>query len=90
MEVIIAAALICWAIFVGATYSVGGDPFFFLKKKVYLLDYWDAIRPTREWKPHLAYIYPCIGVGLVALKSDGTTTGVNYIKRWSYNITDLL
>lgn len=83
-------ALLWGAIFVGATYSVGGDPFFFLKKRVYLLDYWGEIRFTREWKQGLAYIYACMGVGLVTLKSDGTTRGVSYITRWSYNLKDLI
>jgi hypothetical protein len=93
MEVIIAVGLIALlfgVIFVSATYGVGGDPFYFLRKKVYLLDYWGKIRFSREWKPGLAYIYPYTGIGLVSLKNDGTTGGVNYIMRWSYDLRELL
>lgn len=89
VEVIIAVGLLA-LFFVSATYVVGGDPFFFLKKRVYLLDYWGKIRFSREWKPGLAYVYPFTGVGLVSLKNDGTTRGVNYITRWSYNLRDLI
>ena len=83
-------AMLWCVILISIAYTVGGDPFFFLKKRVYLLDYWGDIRFTREWKPGLAYIYPWVGVALVNLKSDGTTTGVSYIKRWSYNLRDLI
>lgn len=93
MELIIilgVIAIVGYAIFAVSTSIVGGDPFFFLKKKVYLLDRWGEIRFTREWEPGLAYIYPLAGVALVCLKSNGTTSGVSYIERWSYNLKDLI
>lgn len=92
MELIVATAVvlffmgICWVM---ATLYVGGDPFFFLRKRVYLLDYWGKIRLSRERRPGIAYVYPSVGVGLVILNSDGTTGGVPYIKRWSYKLEDL-
>lgn len=64
--------------------SVGGDPLFFLKKKIYLLDVWGDIYPSRRQKNGEAYVYPLYKIGKITLKSDNTTSGVSYIKYWSY------
>lgn len=84
---VVGTIVVSWAI---STVILGGDPFFFLKKRVYLLDCWGKIRFSREWKPGLAYVYPATGIALIALRSDGTTNGVSYINRWSYNLRDLI
>jgi hypothetical protein len=88
--------LVVFAGFTFASWMVGGDPFFYLRKKVYLLNHLDEILRTREYKTKSGeryfYVYAHSKVGGPNLMNDdGTIRGPScYINRWSYDRDELL
>ncbi len=76
-------------IYMAASSVVGGDPFWFLRKVVYLTDCWGEVRRSREhtdangvkWAP----VYGSTMTGHVVLLPNGATRGESsYIRSWSY------
>lgn len=70
----------CSYVLVG--YIVGCDPWFFLRPRVYLVDYEDDIYKSRLYRGMTAYVYPATQIGEVHLNDDGTVRGSSYINRW--------
>lgn len=89
MEIFAAVFVGCLIWFIIFVLITSNLEVFSLKRKVYFLDYLGEIRLSREYVNGFAYVYPSLGTGLIALKSDGTTSSP-LIKRWSYNLKDLI
>jgi hypothetical protein len=78
--------IVMYGLWIVSSYLTGCDPFYYLKPRVYLLDSWGEIRPSRLYVGHgdkFSYAYPETQVGLLVLNSDGTTSGLSYIEKWS-------
>lgn len=92
----ISALLVSYLIFSFIILMNGGDPLFFLKKRIYLLNHLGEIIKSREHrtksgaKYFYVFAHSKIG-GPNLLNDDGTIQGPSsYIKRWSYDMDELI
>lgn len=93
MVFIITSIIAGIAVSVSMVLAMGGDISAVFRKRIYLLDVWGEITPSRlgPGLGTIAYRFPYYRIGQIHLQEDGTVTGpTNYIKKWSYNKEDLV
>lgn len=85
--IIPAVLAVVWCV---SLWSAGGDPFFMLRRRVYLTDFAGEVRRSRLRTDRdgtlWCHVYAATGTGHVILMPDGMTRGESsYIKRWSFD-----